>query len=379
LAEALLFYQNVHIVLEYPSLGGLISQIGMPTLLSLLSRPNVSAVYCEEILGTHTEDVGAMKSYSFVGATLTGSQDAGKLHSRQKRLEHVLHRHGYEKRQARRLVERFRQHVPIRKLTDNHFVNGGVVNAAWEDLFDPNFIHESMRRVVSHMIEPELPPAGFRFSIHPNAPAFYIDTNLDFEAINAKRKSHDPTLNDVTPGHLINNVLMARADTVLAAHYGGEFYTSDLTSEIVRLRHRELLRRIGLEQQELRELTEIVIQDSPTIREVINSGERTFDEFLSLLDKSQRFREWVQGVNPDEKLVQAYLRDVTAEDWISKLPSKTLRYFVGAVVGLVAPVAGLALSAADSLFLEKMLGGWRPSHFVQRQLKPFVNKAEDEF
>jgi hypothetical protein len=235
-----------------------------------------------------------------------------------------------------------------------------------------------MRRVVSHMIEPELLSAEFRFSIHPNAPSLSLDTNLDFEAINAKRKSRAPTLNDVTPAHLINNVLMARADTVLAAHSGGEFYTSDLTSEIVRLRYGELLRRIGLEQRELRELTEIVIQDSPTIREVINSGERTFDEFLSLRDKSQRFREWVQGVNPDEKLVQAYLRDVTAEDWISKLPSKTLRYFVGTVVGLVAPVVGLALSAADSLFLEKMLGGWRPSHFVQRQLKPFVNKAEEE-
>lgn len=253
LAEALLFYQNVHIVLDYPSLGGLISQIGMPTLLSLLSRPNVSAVYCEEILCTHTENVGAMKSHSFVAATLTGSQDEGELHSRKKRLEHVLHRQGYEKRQARRMVERFRQHVPIRKLTDNHFVNGGVVKAAGEDLLDPSFIHESMRRVVLHLIEPELLPAEFRFRIHPNAPSFYIDTNLDFEAINAKRKSRAPTLNDVTPAHLINNILMARADTVLAAHYGGEFYTSALTSEIVRLRHGELLRRIGLEQQELRQ------------------------------------------------------------------------------------------------------------------------------
>lgn len=290
LAEALFFYQNVHIVLDFPSLGGLISKIGMPTLLSLLSRSNVSAVYCEEIVGTHTENVGTMKSHSFVGVTLADSQNAGDLHSRKQRLEYVLHRHGYGKRQARRLVERFRQHVPVRKLTDNHFVNGGVLKAAWEDLLDPSFIHESMRRVVSHMLEPQLLPSEFRFTIRPNYPSFYMDTNLDFQAINAKRKSCDPMLNDVTPAGLITNVLQARADTVLAAHYGGEFYTSDLTSEIIRLRYGELLRRMGVEQQELREFREIVISDSPTIREVINSGERTFDEFLSLLDKSQRFR-----------------------------------------------------------------------------------------
>ena len=41
LAEALLFYQNVHIVLDYSSLRGLINQIGMPSIVSLLSRPNV--------------------------------------------------------------------------------------------------------------------------------------------------------------------------------------------------------------------------------------------------------------------------------------------------------------------------------------------------
>lgn len=86
----------------------------------------------------------------------------------------------------------------------------------------------------------------------------------------------------------------------------------------------------------------------------------------------------MQGVNPDEKLVQAYLRDVTAGGWISRLPIKTLRYLVCAVVGVFSPPAGLVLSAADSLVLQKILGGWRPSHFVQRQLKPFVDKPEDD-
>lgn len=379
LAEALLFYQNVHLVLDYGSLNNLISKIGMPTLLSLLSRPYVSAVYCEESLGTRTESRGPVKLHSFVAFTLTGSKDVGQLHSRKKRLEYLLSRHGYGKRQTRRLVERFRRHVPIRKLTDNHYIEGGVVKAAWDDLHEPNFIQESMRRVLLCMVGPELLPSEFTFKIRPKHPSFYIDTNINFETLNAERKRRDPTLGDVTEASLINNILMARADTVLAANYGGEFYTSELTSEIVRLRYADLLKRIGIEQQELKQFSEIVIQDGPTIREVLNSGERTFDEFLLLLDKSQRFREWAQKVNPDEKLVKAYFQEVTSEGWINKLPSKVLRYFVGAVVGLCEPVAGLSVSAADSLFIEKILSGWRPSHFVERQLKPFVNKAEEDY
>lgn len=376
LAEALLFYQNVHLILDYASLNSLVSQIGMPTLLSLLSRPYVSAVYCEEGIGTHTETRGRVNSHSFVAFTHSGSKDVGRLHSRKKRLEFILTRHGYEKRQVRRFVERFRRRVPIRRLSDDRYIEGGVVKAAWNDLDDPRFVKESIRRVLVSILGEKLLPSEFKFDILFKHPSFYINTNIDFEPLNAEIKRRDPTLGEITEASLINNVLMARADTVLAAYYGGEFYTSDLTSEIVRLRYDNLLRRIGIEQQELREFKEIVLQDSPTIREVLNSGGRTFDEFLLLLDKSDKFREWAQKVNPDEKLVKSYFQEVTSEGWINKLPSKMLRYFVGAVVGLCQPVAGLSVSAAESLFVEKIFSGWRPSHFVESKIKPFVSETE---
>jgi hypothetical protein len=374
-AEALLFYQNVHLFLDYGSLNGFIAKIGMPRLLDLIARPNVSAVYCEEMLGTRTDRVGVSEHHSFVAFTFAGDKDVGQLRSRKKRLEYILERHGYQKRQARRLVDRFRHRVPIRKLTDDYFLPGGVVRAASDDLLNPKFVHEAARRVLSHTVGTPPILGDFKFEIIPTPAGFHIVTNLDFNAINAYRKNHD--LDNIAPANLVNEILMARADTALAAHYGGEFYTSNLTSQIVRLRYAELLKRMGIEAEEIRELKDIVLPDSPSIREVIDSGGRTFDEFLSLLGKSQRFRDWIQDVNPDEKLVQAYLREVTAEGWISKLPSKTLRYVLASLFNLVEPTLGLVLSAADSLLLEKMLGGWRPSHFVEGELKPFLKANEN--
>lgn len=377
LAQALLFYQNVHIILDHDSLSKLIPAIGMPRLLSLLSRPNVSAIYCEQGLGTKTDNRGGLQSHSFIAYTWSGDQTSGKLHSRKKRLAYSLVRKGYKKKQAKKFAERFMFRAPLRSLTEDYFVKGGILKAAWQDLFDQDYIHEAVRRSLIRFLGEEIVPSAFIFRIHPNHPYFSIETNLDFQKINEKAKQLNPSINKVTPAKLINNVLMARSETILAANYGGEFHTSSLTSEIIRLRYAELLRRIGIEKEELDEFKDVVIPDVPSVQEVIDSGERTFDEFLSVLDKSQKFRDWMQGVNPDEKLLTAYFRDVTSEGWIGGLPSKALRYVLGTLVGVFKPGAGLALSAADSFLLDRIVGGWRPSHFVERRLRPFLD-VDDE-
>ena len=372
IAEAVLFYQNVHLVLDYGSLVGLIKKIGMPNLLSLLSRPNVSAVYSEETLGTRTDTLGPLQTHEFVAFMFTGDQTVGNLKGIKKRLEYIVERQGYKKKQARKLVERFRRHVPIKKLSGNYFVNGGIVKSAWADINDQEFIHEAMRRVLAREIDSDLVPPDFTFEISPMNPKFQIITNIDFNSINSKRKQSTPEPSEVTPAHFINNVLEARADTVLASHYGGDFHTSEISSAIIRLKHQELLRRLGLDKRELREFQEIILDHAPSLREVLNRGERTFSEFLKVLDKSQKFREWTRGVNPDEKLVKAYFQDVTSEGWISKLPSKVVRYVLGSAATVVAPVAGAVGSLADTLVTEKLLGGWRPSHFIEKKLKPFL-------
>jgi hypothetical protein len=379
IAEALLFYQNVHLVLDHGTLNGLLDIVEMEQLLELLARPNVSAVYCEEVLGTQTERVGAFELHGFIAFILSGHQDIGNLPSRKKRLEFILERKGYDKKRARRLVERFRSHVSMRKLTDDYFLPGGIVNAASGDLHDPSFVNEAIRRVVANTVGAPPLLGEFKFEITHMSGKFLVSTNLDLNHINSVRRGLGSEIGDVSVAHLVNEILMAKADTAFAAHYGGDFLTSALTSQIVRLRYSELLRRAGISSDELQQFHEVILPESPSIREVINSGERSFDEFLVLLDKSQRFREWTQGVSPDEKIVSAYLKDATSQGWIQKLPSKTLRYIIGSIVGAVSPSWGLGVSAVDSFLLEKILGGWRPSHFIDNKLKPFLGgKAETD-
>lgn len=376
LCEALLFYQNVHIVLDSGSLSHLVSKIGMPALLSLLKRPNISAIYCEDMLATKTDTIGNISTHEFVAMTMMGNKETGTLRTKNMRLEDLLIRQGYQTKQSKRLIERFRLMVPIRIHSDDHFIDGGIVNAAKQDLLDDGFIHESMRLVLKNTVGNSHIRPDFRFKAYPNDSYFIIDTNIDFDACNRIIKNRDINADEITPAYLINNILMARADTILASRYGGEFYTSELTSEIIRLKYSELLVRIGIEKEELSQFTDIVIADFPSLREVINSGERSFDEFLVLLDKSNKFREWIKGINPDGKMVKEYWDEVASEGWLNILPSKVIRYVVGTAAGTFGDITGVSVSVADSFLLEKIFGGWRPSHFVDGKLKPFIDNED---
>lgn len=92
---------------------------------------------------------------------------------------------------------------------------------------------------------------------------------------------------------------------------------------------------------------------------------------MLLLDKAGRFKHWLKTVNPDEGLVRSYLRDVSSEGWIQRLPAKTARYILTLGLDATSPTAGLVSGFIDNFIIEKLLGGWKPNHFVTGRLGPF--------
>lgn len=374
LAEALLYYQNVHIIFDYSSLTTLISQIGMPVILLVLDRPNVSAVYCKETLGTRTINNGGFEIHDFVGFSVAGNKETGAYDSWKKILEFILTtKHGYNRHQARRYAERFRMKVPVRNLVSDYYIEQGVTRSAREDLHDDWLVHESVRLVLHDLIGQENTPHNFTFIPHVAGGKFNIETDLDFEYINAEAKRRSSYEGNIRRANLINNLLTAKADMILASYYGGEFYTSELTSKIIRLKYSELLRRMRLDKRELEEFDTLVVGEGPSLCDAINYKQKTFEEFLSVLDKSQKFKEWIASINPDERIVREYWGAVASEGWLNKIPAKSLRYIIGAAVSAVNPIIGSAYSLSDSFLVEKLIGGWRPSHFVDKQLRPFID------
>lgn len=373
IAEALLFYQNVHIVLDYSSLLGLVQSIGMRTLLTVLSLPDVKATYIEEITGTQTEQTPSGPEYSLVAFMFAGHKDVGQLKSRKKRLEFALERNGYKKSEARQLTERFRRSVCYKKLSDDYYIKGGLIPAARVDLLNREYVSGAARIAAQDLLGNHALPADFFFEIHSSGEKFRVATNLDFDVVSRIRQAKDPNAGEYTPAHVASEILSASIGLVFAGHYGGDFYTSEAESKIIDLRQRYLLRRFQLDRTELSQFQEVVLHGSPSIADAINRGERSFEEFLELLSSARKFKLWLKSKSLDESLIAAYLEDITAIGWLNRVPGKVLRYVIGAVAGAIDPATGMALSAGDSFFLEKLVSGWRPNHFIASKIKPFVD------
>ena len=58
----------------------------------------------------------------------------------------------------------------------------------------------------------------------------------------------------------------------------------------------------------------------------------------------------------------------------SSRDGQTLRYVLGLAADFAGPLGlGKAFSAADAFVVDKILKGWRPNHFVDKNLMPFVD------
>jgi hypothetical protein len=74
-AEALLFYQNVHLVLDPMSINALISNLEMRELLALVARKRLTAVYAEDMLVSRNFNDGSIPQHDFATATISGKQN----------------------------------------------------------------------------------------------------------------------------------------------------------------------------------------------------------------------------------------------------------------------------------------------------------------
>lgn len=228
-----------------------------------------------------------------------------------------------------------------------------------------------------------MPPDAF-FKPIRQKDGFFIDTNIDFQKITKTLKEQRPGVDfAITPALCAGIVHEARADIQLASQYGSELLTSPTMSEILSKRINTILSSRIRSSRQIELFQESVLQSSRAVGDALRRGDRTFDEFMILLEKSAKFRGWLRSTNPDVGLVAEYLRAVESDTWLEKLPFKSSRFmfFTGAGLAFDAVLptgigtsVGVTLGAIDAVVLDRLLKGWRPSQFVEKQLAPFVER-----
>lgn len=81
---------------------------------------------------------------------------------------------------------------------------------------------------------------------------------------------------------------------------------------------------------------------------------------------SRQFREWLQesDAHSARDLEKAYVESLGSDSAIESWPARTLRFLITTGIGVANPIAGLVVGATDSLFVERLLGGYRPKFFI---------------
>jgi hypothetical protein len=92
---------------------------------------------------------------------------------------------------------------------------------------------------------------------------------------------------NVSVSDILAALLLARADTFYAAYYLAELVAPLATSEISRLKHFDVTGRRKITESDIEMFHEVVVPGIPTLRDVLNSGQRSMDEFLKFLIRHQ--------------------------------------------------------------------------------------------
>jgi hypothetical protein len=380
IAEALLFYDRVHVVADSPLFTEILRVIGSQNLLRLLQMNRISITYIRASIGVLTNTLPSGMQFHNFGAFEFAPKNNKRLRNSdaiERDVGNVLGQSRESKKTTRSLLN----HVSFRGVE-------GLPALAREDLRDDRFVKTGVEHVLRTLVPTVVLPPDLRFDIvFSGDGSFIVGTNLNFERLNQHyHEIFPPEHSSLSPAYLLSFIYNARVDACFAADYMAEIVTSPISSGIISAKFHELMAKRNKNEKQIELFQTQYLEDARAVREAINSGERTFGEFIEILERAERFKKWLGTRNPDANLIREYYRAVTTESWIEKLPSKSLRFVFTTLSGLgadmllptggIGTMIGAGIGAIDSLLLDSVLKGWKPNQFIEGELRQFTSGRE---
>jgi hypothetical protein len=369
LCEALLFFSKSHVVLDQGTLGLFVNEGFLDDFIEMLERGYITASYAPEIPGLYTDNKGGLSEHFFTVIRLGGTQETGALKRSPDALLFQLERLVGDKGKAKNYHRRLCKLVLFKNLDKSN-----VVAKAADDLADPAFATEIARMTLERF---GVPPSEINFRRLNVLPLdngrFALDTDIDFHYL----QKYVPSEPQFGQNHLFPGVGDARLDISLAAERNAAFIGNSSNQRIVEMILSKAIGVIPNKDATSRAIYDFISVDTPSVREVINSGARTPREFMDLLGSADTFKKWLNTQNPDKDLIQEMLKEKTKVSWLEKLPVKLARFGIfsgaGFLTDLAAPGSSIALGAVDGFLLDKLSKKWRPHFFVENKLRGFLD------
>lgn len=379
IAEILFYYGSLDLLLDTGNLSYLLEKIGYDSLVRLVQHPRVNAIFVKDLPGVVTNS-NVFNTHNFVAVTLHADSNGASREDKNQKIEKIFTTALGQGWLTKKRVQFFGQFISEKSLIKG-VAGDSLIEDIRKDVLDRQYLESAAKAYLSNKTPSFVLSSGFRFQAMEFSNDFIIDTNLDFDLLNSEHKKKWPLSDQiVTSATILSEIFEARIALGIGANFKGDVIATALTSKLMKLRVSNVLKSLDSAQDELNAFEEWAL-DGKNIRDAINNGAKSFDEFLDFLEKSTEFNSWVSGRSDDQSLARDYVREISSKGWLDGLPAKSMRYavFTGAsiITGLLLSttgglIAGVGLSAADTFLVDKITKGWRPNHFVNGPLKKFV-------
>lgn len=382
LAEVLLYYSEVELLLDVANLSLLIRTIGPETFQRLVELPNVKAISVEDNLAVQTDSTG-IELHNFVAFSFFKSPSGKEIKTKEDRLFEVYFREMGDKWDAKRAVTRVLPFVTESPL-GGPVGSNRIIEHARIDLLDAKYVENAATEVLLRLVPNFHIPQKLVFRPHETDTGYIIETNLSFSAVNAEyHKVVPPSQDSLSSARILSEILEARAGLTISAQNNSDAVVTVLCESLMKKRVVELVKRAERSKREIEVFQEYSLSHGKALQEAINSGERSFSDFLNLMEAAGDFKAWVKNQPADAKILEEYIAALSSQSWIDLLPSKALRFTFFSGAGIAADlafptgfgiIAGTALGAADAFLLDRLIKGWKPNYFVNGPLSEFVDK-----
>lgn len=377
IADILLYYSKVELILDSRVFTDLIRLIGADALIRLARLPFVKIYLI-------TDDMALLSGQGkLVHKLITLSISDGQRVYKTKRAKvralfsQALGDSSLARRQAD-FISQFVTEVSFKKGLDLSAKGDLSIN----DLFDKDFSREAARVIMKSIIPGVALPQNFRFDVIPYGESMIIDTDLDMASIS---KEYSDLLSSkgtsFDPSTILLKMAYNRSSFGLSASLGCDTFTTEEASSLFNMKLSKILSGRTHFKEHNNEFSEWVLSGK-MIGKVIEKKEKKFEDFLDLVEESEKFKKWIVGIDQNESIAKEYFKEINSVEWIDRIPGKAMRYlaFTGtstAIGFLASPIVGAAsaaaLSAADAFILDKIAKGWKPNHFVDGHLKKFLD------
>jgi hypothetical protein len=368
IAESMLYYGEVRVIANVAGLNQLIRVIPFDDLKRALSDGRLQVTFVDSMLAILTVDRGTeTERHAPVMTTVAPKQFP-------EHLDNAFELAGLSRGEAQK------RRKSISRFFDKEEIDPSVIVAVKSDLESPNYLEKAIPELVRSMSGDRDPQTGVRFSIDKVGDFYRVSSNVDLSRLHLFTDTPLSESDSLDEAHILSKLTRPREALSWSSTYASDLYTDSQSEVLLSLLLEPAFEESALHGQQLALFTKEIL-GGKSVRDAVNSGQRTFGDVLDLLDRAGRFKDWILQQPFDSDLLNEYVNEVGQFEQLDSVPSKVLRWAFCTSIGIATipahVIIGASLALFDQLLTKRIFGGWLPNQFVERRLSVFTSEERD--